>query len=78
MSDSKTLEACYRAFGARIEQIRGVLDLTQHDLSKRMKLSRGSIANIETGRQRVLLHQVGDFAKALGTTERNLMKGIWL
>lgn len=73
----KDLESCYRAFGARVEQIRDALGLTQHELAKRLKLSRGSLANIETGRQRVLLHTVEDFAKALGTTPRGLMKGLW-
>jgi transcriptional regulator with XRE-family HTH domain len=74
---AEQLEACYRAFGARVEQIRKVLGLTQEDLAKRVKLSRGSVANIETGRQRVLLHDVETFAEALGTTARGLMKGIW-
>lgn len=74
---SKDLEACYRAFGARIEHIRTTLDLTQHDLAKKLGMSRGSLANIEVGRQRVLLHTVEQFAKALGTTPQNLMKGIW-
>jgi hypothetical protein len=30
-----------------------------------MKLSRGSIANIETGRQRILLTDLFDFARVL-------------
>lgn len=74
---TKDMESCYRAFGARVEQIRDALGLTQQELAKRLKLSRGSLANIETGRQRVLLHTVEEIAKALGTKPIVLMKGIW-
>ena len=74
---TKEIEPCYRALGARIEHIRKVLGLTQHDLAARLKLTRASIANIETGRQRVLMHTCDEIAAALGTTTRGLMKGVW-
>lgn len=70
-------EAIYRALGARVEQIRGVLGLTQHELAAKLNWSRGSIANIETGRQRVLLHDIEVIAAALGTTAKNLIKGLF-
>lgn len=65
-------------FGARIQQLRDALGLTQEELRKKVGLTRTSIANIEAGRQRVLLHDVDRFAKAFGITPKNLMKGIWL
>lgn len=71
------IEAVYRAFGCRVEMIRQTLGLTQDDLCKRVKLSRASIANIETGRQRILLDDVQKFADALGTTPKGMLKGIW-
>lgn len=40
--------------------------------------TRTSLVNIEAGRQRLPMHQVEEIAKALGTTPRNLLKGIWL
>lgn len=77
MTTAKEVEPCYRALGARIEHIRTTLGITQHELAKRLKLSRGSLANIETGRQRVLMHTCDEIAAALGTTTRGLMKGVW-
>ncbi len=65
-------------FGARIQQLREALGLTQDDLRKKVGLTRTSIANIEAGRQRILLHDVDTFSKAFGITPRNLMKGIWI
>lgn len=74
----KPIEPVYILFGARTVQIRDILDITQEELRLKVGLSRGSIANIETGRQRILLADVERFAKALGTTPRHLMRGIWL
>lgn len=74
----KPIEPVYRLFGARVEQWRQLLGINQDDLSKRVKMSRGSIANIETGRQRILLADVEKFAIAFGSTPKALMKGIWL
>lgn len=71
------IEACHQALGARIRLIRETLGLSQDDLAKRVTLTRASIANIEIGRQRFLLDGVEDFARALGTTPKHLLKGIW-
>ncbi len=75
---SKSIEPVYRLFGARIEQIRVLLGLTQLDLARKLNISRGSLANIETGRQRILLAHVEKFAAAVGSTPKALMRGIWL
>ena len=71
------IEPVYRALGARIEQLRRILDLTQEELASRVGLTRASVANIETNRQRVLLHDVEKFATALGTSPKNLLRGVW-
>ena len=73
----KPIESCYLAIGVRIRMIRDALGLTQEDLSKRCGLERTSIANIEAGRQRILLDDVERFSTALGTTPKHLLKGIW-
>ena len=75
---SKPIESCHIGVGLRIRIIREALDMTQGDLAKRVGLTRVSVTNMEIGRQRLLLHTVEQFAKALGTTPKNLLKGIWL
>lgn len=74
---TKLIEPVYRQFGAKVESLRTVLGWSQLDLSKKVGLTRGSIANIETGRQRVLLADVERFAAAFQTAPKQLMRGIW-
>jgi len=74
---SKPIEPCHAMVGMRIRQIREVLGITQDDLAKRCNWKRVSITNIETGRQRLLLDGVERCAKALGTTPKALLKGVW-
>lgn len=58
-------EAIYQAFGQAVATRRRGLKLTQAELAGRVGLSRASIANIESGRQNVLLHQAYRLAEAL-------------
>lgn len=55
----------YLSFGLRVKIIREVKGLTQAEFAKKVGLSRGSVANIETGRQKVLLDTVVTFARVL-------------
>jgi DNA-binding XRE family transcriptional regulator len=73
----KMTEPIYRHIGAKVQQMRTLLDLKQEEVAKRCGLTRTSIANIEAGRQRILLHDVETIAKAFGTTPRALLKGMW-
>ncbi|HWQ86878.1 helix-turn-helix transcriptional regulator [Brevundimonas sp.] len=59
----------YSAFGEAIALRREQLKMTQAELSRRVGLSRASIANIERGRQNVLLHHACDIATALGLSQ---------
>jgi transcriptional regulator with XRE-family HTH domain len=74
---AKQIEACHIAVGVRIRQIREALGITQDDLAKRVGLKRVSITNTEIGRQRLLLDGIERYAKALGTTPKHLLRGIW-
>lgn len=58
-------EAIYKSFGRAVATRRKKLDLTQAELAGRVGMSRASIANIESGRQNVLLHHAYKLATAL-------------
>jgi transcriptional regulator with XRE-family HTH domain len=58
-------EEIYRALGQRIAARRRELKMTQSELGDKVLMSRASVANIEGGRQNVLLHHLYRFAKAL-------------
>lgn len=55
----------YVAFGRAVAARRKELDLTQAELAYRINLSRGSVAHIERGSQKVFLHQIIRVAAAL-------------
>jgi transcriptional regulator with XRE-family HTH domain len=74
---SKPIEACHVAVGARIRIIREALGMSQAELAKRTGMQRASLANLETGRQRLLLDGVERYAAALGTSPKQLLKGVW-
>lgn len=78
MTDNKMpMQTVYRMIGARVEKIRNELGWTQLELSKKIGLTRASVANIETGRQRLLVHQVEDISGAFGMSPKALLRGIW-
>jgi transcriptional regulator with XRE-family HTH domain len=55
----------YKLLGESVAARRKALSLTQADLARLVGLSRGSIANIEVGRQKMLIHQLYAVAAAL-------------
>ena len=59
------IEALYRYIGTTIKQKRKRLGWTQEQLANQLATSRASLANIETGRQNVLVHQLYNFAAVL-------------
>lgn len=60
-----TADEIYKLFGQRLGAARISRDMTQAQLGKLIGLSRASVANIEAGRQRILLHQLIFMAGAL-------------
>lgn len=63
----------YQQIGALIQRQRKQLKWKQLHLAKILGISRGSLANIETGRQSILVHQLYKFADALGLSPRDLL-----
>jgi transcriptional regulator with XRE-family HTH domain len=66
-------EDVYVGIGAMIRTRRRGLDLSQGELAQTLGLSRSTLANIESGRQRILVHQMLALAAALETTVAELL-----
>ena len=62
-------EEIYVVLGKQIAARRRALRMTQSDLAEQVKMSRASVANIERGRQSVLLHHLYRFAEALDVSK---------
>jgi transcriptional regulator with XRE-family HTH domain len=63
----------YRQIGALIREQRKKKKYIQEDLAKQIGVSRAAIANIEAGRQQLLVHQLCAIAKALEVEFATLM-----
>lgn len=63
--------AFYEDFGERVRRARG--SMGQETLGTQVGMSRGSISNIEAGRQRVPLHLLPRLAAALGKSSIELL-----
>lgn len=69
-------EPVYVSFGELVKARRIALGWTQADLAEQVGLARASIANIELGRQRVLLSDLFDFAQAFGVSPRTIFNAL--
>lgn len=63
----------YLEIGTRIKARRKTLDLKQEALARQLGISRGSLANIETGRQKILIHQLYRYAAVLHLRPTDLL-----
>jgi len=69
-------DAIYKIVGDRIRARRKTLGLTQAQLAQRLEISRASLANIETGRQSVLVHNLYSIARAIDLTPESLLPAV--
>ena len=67
------IPALYKRIGSTIKVKRRALGLTQQQLAKQLSISRASLANVETGRQRILVHQLYEFAAQLNVNASDLL-----
>lgn len=65
----------YVDFGRRVRAARASGELTQQALADALGLTRSSVANIEAGRQRALLHITAAIASATGVAASELLPG---
>ena len=72
-----SIEGVYRQLGARIRQCRLARGLTQLDVAARVvpPVTRASIANLELGQQRVLVHTLVQLAAILDVPAAELLQG---
>ncbi len=61
------VEPIYANIGMRIQVLREMKGMNQETLARKANLSRGSIANIEGGNQRVMVHTLVEIAAILGS-----------
>ena len=74
---SATIEPVYVRLGRRIRILRKNAGVSQRALGTFLGLARTNIANIEAGRQRISLYQIGVLAVALNMRPDELLRGIW-
>ncbi len=60
------VEPLYKRLGGLIAAERSYRGMRQEDLAKKIGISRAALANMEAGRQRILLHHVFAVEKAFG------------
>ena len=63
----------YKHIGVLIKARRKTLGHKQETLARELGISRGALANIETGRQNILVHQLYKFAAALQLSPFDLL-----
>jgi transcriptional regulator with XRE-family HTH domain len=63
----------YPLIGDAIKHRRKLLSLTQDKLASALHISRASLANIEAGRQKILIHHLYAFADALQLDVKDLL-----
>jgi transcriptional regulator with XRE-family HTH domain len=66
-------ELIYKNIGKIVRSKRRLMEWTQTTLAQRLGISRATLANIETGRQRILVHQLYSFAAALDMKTEELL-----
>jgi transcriptional regulator with XRE-family HTH domain len=67
------VDPIYKTIGGLIKAKRKALEMKQEHLAGDLGISRGSLANIETGKQSILVHQLYRFAEKLKFAPADLL-----
>jgi len=72
---AKNIEPFYEILGSTIQRLREARKMTQAQLGRSLtpQSTRAAIANIEQGKQRVLVHTFVELAKALESDMKDLL-----
>jgi transcriptional regulator with XRE-family HTH domain len=68
----KNTDEFYVGLGRKIQHARRHLGITQEQLAARLSLNRTSITNIESGKQRILVHTLIEIASIFGLSPAEL------
>lgn len=71
------VERIYMELGDRIRMHRKRRGQTQEFLADGVGISRAALANVELGRQRIMLHSLTAYARHLGIKPQELVRGLW-
>ena len=66
-------DALYAAVGSRVRRARVDAGMTQVQLADVLGISRSSVANLESGRQRISVWRLASLAQALGCSRHDLL-----
>lgn len=69
-------EPVYVSFGEIVKARRLERGWTQTDLAEKVGMSRTSVTNIEIGRQRILLSDLFDFARAFDLSPKTIFNAL--
>ncbi len=73
MLDREQQTIFYEKIGEKIKEIRRLKEINQEALANTLGISRVSLVNIETGKQRIPLHVLLDICESLNVTMNELV-----
>jgi transcriptional regulator with XRE-family HTH domain len=72
-----TIEPLYKSLGVRLKHLREMNGLTQDEVGKKLGMVRCAVANMEAGKQRIMMHHIPTMAQLFRVSPEALVKGIW-
>jgi transcriptional regulator with XRE-family HTH domain len=70
------IEKIYPELGRKMKELRSWSGMSQLETAKRMHIGRPHLALMENGRQRIHLHTLMAFGKAVNMSVRYILEGI--